>query len=321
MIVSLSYEEKRTREKLNIENEQIDKINELMQVIERCERLSTDKNITTDELIEAFANLQKSYPDEFLIFNLAQVVIPLLEPGLKRKMSEWDPFNNNSLDDENMPEQTDANQIFYCHDIYSDLKQLLNDRSYSSDVNKSNLSPYDRIVWDTWMPSFRKILAQNTIKKHSFECVDILNKWKSLLPNWILKNILEQIILPKLISETEEWNPVTDEIQIHTWTHPWLPIMKERLDLEIFPTIRYKLSNALMNWHPSDESAKAILLPWRPPVFSAGSWDAFMCKNILPKLELVFANDLVISTSNQNLEPWNWVMSWLELVPTASFIR
>ena len=98
--------------------------------------------------------------------------------------------------------------------------------------------------------------------------------------------------------------------------------MKDRLDLEIFPTIRYKLSNALANWHPSDKSAKAILTPWKPPVFGVGAWDVFMCKNILPKLQLILTEgeQFLIEPTEQNLEAWYWVMDWQDLLPFNSFV-
>ena len=213
--------------------------------------------------------------------------------------------------------------LYYGHDIYTDLKELLNEKTYDTSFKSGlSLNAYDRIVWETWMPTFRRIMSQHTVKMCAHECADLLSKWKLLLPNWILTNIVEQIILPKLLKETEEWNPLTDTIAIHVWIHPWLPLMKDRLDMDIFPTIRFKLANALTNWHPSDKSAYAILTPWKPPVFSVGSWDAFVCKNILPKLQLILANgdQFLLDPTEQNLEAWHWVMLWQELVPFTSFV-
>lgn len=69
---------------------------------------------------------------------------------------------------------------------------------------------------------------------------------------------------------------------IHSWIHPWLPLMQARLE-PLYSPIRNKLSNALQKWHPSDSSAKLILQPWKE-VFTPGSWEAFMVKNIVPKL-------------------------------------
>lgn len=82
--------------------------------------------------------------------------------------------------------------------------------------------------------------------------------------------------------QVENWNPLTDTVPIHSWIHPWLPLMQARLE-PLYSPIRSKLSSALQKWHPSDSSAKLILQPWKD-VFTPGSWEAFMIKNIVPKL-------------------------------------
>lgn len=82
--------------------------------------------------------------------------------------------------------------------------------------------------------------------------------------------------------KVDNWNPLTDTVPIHSWIHPWLPLLQARLE-PLYPPIRSKLSSALQRWHPSDTSARLILQPWKD-VFSPGAWEAFMVKNILPKL-------------------------------------
>ena len=61
--------------------------------------------------------------------------------------------------------------------------------------------------------------------------LDLLDAWLPLLPEWILHNILEQIVLPALTNEVENWNPLTDTVPIHAWIHPWLPLMSIILPL------------------------------------------------------------------------------------------
>lgn len=84
----------------------------------------------------------------------------------------------------------------------------------------------------------------------------------------------------------DNWNPLTDTVPIHSWIHPWLPLLQSRLE-PLYPPIRSKLSNALQRWHPSDPSARLILQPWKD-VFTPGAWEAFMVKNIIPKLGISF---------------------------------
>lgn len=53
--------------------------------------------------------------------------------------------------------------------------------------------------------------------------IELLQTWRNLIPSWILDNILQQLIMPRIQHTADEWNPLIDTIPIHAWTHPWLP--------------------------------------------------------------------------------------------------
>ena len=71
----------------------------------------------------------------------------------------------------------------------------------------------------------------------------------------------------------------------------------------LYAPIRHKLGNALTSWHPSDGSAKIILAPW-VGVFRQGHMDAFLVKNVLPKLGQVI-EEMPITPHQQNLGKWH----------------
>lgn len=74
----------------------------------------------------------------------------------------------------------------------------------------------------------------------------------------------------------------------------------------VYPIIRHKLTNALVNWHPSDRSARLMLLPWHK-VFSKADMDAFLIKNILPKLQLAM-QEFIINPHQQHLGMYLYVI-------------
>ncbi|KAF6018401.1 TFIP11 [Bugula neritina] len=55
-----------------------------------------------------------------------------------------------------------------------------------------------------------------------------------------------------------------------------------------------------------------MLKPW-VNVFSAGHMEAFLSKNILPKLADCL-QELVINPANQTMDNWKWVMAWKDLI-------
>lgn len=198
MVVNLNYEERRNRERLDQQQAQIDKLEGILEVVEHCERLL---ETTSDmrQLMNMFIGLKRDYADEFLIFNLYELAIPLFSPLLKQKMSQWRPFASDK--------NTETSDPLYCLDIYSDLKDLFRAESYQSAVN-----PFHRLIWETWMVSFRKLLLQESIRACADTCVDILNAWSRVLPKYVYENVLEQLVLVKLRYEVEVWNPLVDPV-------------------------------------------------------------------------------------------------------------
>ena len=55
--------------------------------------------------------------------------------------------------------------------------------------------------------------------------IEVMEGWLPLLPVWIKNNVLDQMVMPRLQTEVENWNPLTDTVPIHAWLHPWLPIL------------------------------------------------------------------------------------------------
>lgn len=147
--------------------------------------------------------------------------------------------------------------------------------------------------------------------------VDFLDSWAHIIPVWILDNILDQLIFPKLQKEVDNWNPLTDTVPIHSWIHPWLPLMQARLE-PLYSPVRSKLSSALQKWHPSDASAKLILQPWKE-VLTPGSWEAFMLRNIVPKLGMCLG-ELVINPHQQHMDAFYWVMDWEGMISVSSLV-
>ena len=64
---------------------QIWKLKILLSLIEECEIAVQKENVTVEEVIESFQSLQTNYADEFIIFNLTELAIPLLVPVIKRR--------------------------------------------------------------------------------------------------------------------------------------------------------------------------------------------------------------------------------------------
>lgn len=72
----------------------------------------------------------------------------------------------------------------------------------------------------------------------------LVEQSSELIPVDIINNVLENMILPKIQSEVEQWDPLTDLVPIHLWIHPWLPYLSEsKFNIKLFNQYYNYISN------------------------------------------------------------------------------
>jgi len=282
------------------EKEQIESLEQIIAVIDRLEKKFVDGSLDMELALKAFKKLKEEFGKEFQEFELQYVASTIVVPLVKNSMMEWVPLAGKN---ESIPHLT----------TFTQWKDILDDERYQyikQPGAEEAMPAYHNLVWESWLPLVR-LAVQRWQSRQPDPLIGLLELWRPLLPNWILQHVLEQLVLVRLQAEVEMWNPLMDTTPIHTWLHPWLPPLGSRLDI-VYPTIRNKLANALANWHPTDRSAKMILVPWKE-VFTPSSMHAFLVKNIIPKLETALLH-LPINPVNQDLSLWNAVCDWLDMV-------
>lgn len=304
MVVNLSHELEKMSEVLEHEERVIANLSKVLEMVEECERRlqpSCSNPLTLDECARIFETLQDKYYEEYRMSDRVDLAVAIVYPLMKEYFKEWDPLKD----------------CAYGTQVISRWKTLLeNDQLLSHGGQDLSADAFHRLIWEVWMPFVRNIVTQWQ-PRNCDPMVDSLDSWVHIIPVWILDNILDQLIFPKLQKEVENWNPLTDTVPIHSWVHPWLPLMQARLE-PLYSPIRSKLSSALQKWHPSDSSAKLILQPWKD-VFTPGSWEAFMVKNIVPKLGMCLG-ELVINPHQQHMDAFYWVIDWEGMISVSSLV-
>ncbi|XP_062546790.1 septin-interacting protein 1 [Armigeres subalbatus] len=251
-------------------------------------------SVSLEECERIFVRIQGDFPAEYREFGLADLAPGVVAPLIAARLKEWNPFIDPTL-----------------HlDLFKRWRSILG----SSDTEKRNLlDPYSGLIWSGVIPSIRSAATTWDPRIHQ-PMIALLDAWAPLLPSWILDNVLEQIVMNKLTTAVGEWDPLTDTIPIHIWIQPWAGILGSKMESNIYPTIREKLSKALKAWNPEDRSARAMITPWKG-VMADEDLQVFLTKNIIPKLELRLT-ELVINPLQQDLEIFNQVWEWSELIST-----
>ncbi|XP_060106869.1 tuftelin-interacting protein 11 [Heteronotia binoei] len=303
-VVNLTHEIEKMDEVLARQEAEIRNLSKVLETVEECERRmqpGCDNPLTLAECAKVFETLQDKYYEEYRMSDRVDLAAAIVFPLVKDYFKNWDPLKD----------------CTYGTDILGQWKSLLeNDQLLSHGGQDLSSDAFHRLMWETWMPYVRNIAGQWQ-PRNCIPMVDFLDSWAPIIPVWILENILDQLVFPKLQKEVENWNPLTDTVPIHSWIHPWLPLMQARLE-PLYSPIRNKLASALQKWHPSDSSAKLILQPWKE-VFTPGSWEAFMIKNIVPKLGLCL-NELLINPHQQHMDAFFWVMDWEGMISVSSLV-
>ncbi|KAG8226104.1 hypothetical protein J437_LFUL006733 [Ladona fulva] len=304
-IVALEQEESSLGKLVSQEKEQVAALESLLSVIESITEKG-ENELTLEKAAECFNDLKENYYEAYKMYELGELAVGIVAPLLKKRLEEtWKPLDN--------PKGSEELQ-----NIFRQWRDMLEwsgrsgSNSISADMDGGMADPYHRLIWEAWMPSIRAAVSEWNCRGKCEVMIEILEAWMPLIPSWVLDSICDRLILPKIQAAVECWNPLTDTVPIHAWIHPWLPLLGSRLEI-VYPTIRQKLSVALVNWHPSDRSARLMLTPWSK-AFPKGDMDAFLVKNILPKLQVAL-QEFQINPHQQHLDQWNWVMEWVDLIP------
>lgn len=248
---------------------------------------------TLDQATQIFNQIRFDFAAEYEEFSLADLVPGVIAPLLQKELQNWDPLQNPS---------------FALKRIQIIRESIVDSKSSGSD---NIFDPYSSLIWFGIIPNIRKAISNWDPRNHH-DLLNFLDIWAPLLPSHILDNILEKMIMVRIVKGVELWDPTTDRLPVHSWIAPWHNLLGEKMRANVYPTIMNKLSAALVSWSPSDRSARLIIAPWCG-IFSNDDFKSFLLKNIIPKLQLSLS-ELIINPLQQDLDYFNQVWEWNEIL-------
>ncbi|XP_044753287.1 septin-interacting protein 1 [Coccinella septempunctata] len=299
-ISALKQEEESLHNLLENEDGLLQNLQNVMDMVDKL--VDPSQSFSLGQVSEMFQELQNEFFEEYCRYELAELAPGLVGPLFTSAMAKWSPLI------------TPREFVYVFEQWKFILERHLQNRG-TNENNENGIQPYDSLIWHTWMPVMRTCISTWN-PRDCDNLISLLELWTPLLPQWILQNMYNELIVPRLKDEVDSWDPMTDTVPIHTWIHPWIPLIEPKLQELIYPIIQKKLGAALTNWHPSDRSAKFMLQPWKRAL-PEGVFVAFLIKHIVPKLQLCMQS-LVISPLEQHLDNWHWVMDWSDMISVGN---
>ncbi|KAI1320719.1 hypothetical protein EDD11_010253 [Mortierella claussenii] len=276
-------------------------------------------DIKEDYIVSAFKEpfdlFSGLYHEEYRLYELDQAVFAALQDSFKRLLKDWVVLKDPTLG---------ARLFQRWHKLLRKSKVIYNndrevDSFYGSKpVHPEQMTAYESLLNHHWLPKVRSAINNEWNARECDRVIELLEAWTPpLLPEFIRDNIITQLILPKLQKEVEVWSP-RDSLMLHTWIHPWLPVLGQSLmDQELFGTIRRKLASGLKNWNVLDPSALRVLEPWKD-VFEDTDMELLLLKSVLPKL-VEGLQMFEINPRDQKIEILQAILPWYPYFPSTTF--
>ncbi|CAM9450611.1 unnamed protein product, partial [Ectocarpus fasciculatus] len=254
--------------------------------------------------MQAFRTLRERFPEEYAVFGLAQLVPAMAAPVIRRSLAGWSPLQ--------APTEP-ARLLASWKDVLTDTSGAVEGEGRAR--RWEGQAAFEFLANDLVLPAVRSALVNEWEVRDPTAALQLSEAMVLAgVGDQIVQSLLEQAILPKLTRGVTEWNPRTDTVAIHTWIHPWLPLLGSRL-AGLFPEIRRKLEAVLVHWNDVfDSTVYVILSPWKN-VFDSRSMEALLSKFVAPKLVAGLRASLVINPANQDMAPFKMLMMWADLLP------
>lgn len=283
-------------------------------------------------LVNNLETIQINHKHDIEKFSLSEAAVGALAPAFKERLADWEPLQ----EPDKLVSDLNRIRVILGLDSQNDVTttnghaELV--EAYGRSRRQKATTPYETLMYTVWLPKIRTASLHWSVIDHE-SMTSLVQAWRPLLPPFIYSHLIDQLIVPKLMSGLQSWDPrkrshhhkhvTVKYAQPHTWLYPWLPYLPpHHLDPKapdgLLVDFKRRVRQVLDAWDVSS----GLLLglnEWRGLLKS--ELDHVLVRHLLPRLATHLSAKFEIDPSDQDLTPLEDVLKWQEFFKTKVLAR
>jgi tuftelin-interacting protein 11 len=318
----IEIEEAQIQQEIDEQEKEIRRTREVVEAVEALHkldlkkpRLAPEAAVSWERVTEQLETLQMAYAAEIGHFNLTEVAVAAIHPLFKQEMIDWDPLENPL---HLVPFLKRLRTIL---GVNKDAIGSTNgyDEEYNSIRRQKSTTPYETLIYTLWLPRVRTAVTNDWDAHSPSSLITLVEAWKDLLPDFIYQNLTNNLIVQKLSTAVQDWNPRTSLKKRkhatplpHIWLFPWLPFLgphhiDPKSSTGLVADVKRKFRVALDTWDLS-RGVLPGLNAWRTVLGS--TLQDMLIRHLLPRLAALLSTDFEVRPDDQDMVPLENVLAW-----------
>lgn len=309
-------EEAQIVEELDTQQAVLEQLTTLTSTVASLENLSLEQDLDSrwEEVTTKLIDIETTYQSLIEDYQVSDVAVAAVHPLFRQSMDEWDPLQKPSY-------------------LVSNLEKLqsLMSRGQRGDnavqKRRQATSPYETMIYTLWLPKVRSTLLNEWDVYEPGPATALIEAWKGLLPDFVLLNLLNQAIVPKLSTAIKAWKPKSgrkhngSSQSFPWWLFDWLRYLDEHHTDPKAPTgllsdAKRKFRVILDTWDLRRGLVDKIEL-WKEVLGS--EFDKALQNHLLPRLASHLRQEFEVNPQDQDLTAFEDVMKWKSLFKPTVF--
>lgn len=284
------FESDQIKKNLDSTMDEITTLEGILSALSGLQGDSLDSEISAlDRVTDILEKVQYQYMKEIKSLQLAELAVAALVEPLGREMATWNPLTEPTRFKENFI------RLKLVLEIHPEVQENELDEDFPK---KPEFSNYDSLMYHVWLPKVREAFREHWKYTKPASAILFIETWSSLLPKFILDDLLNTIVNTGLKPPIRRWKPASMSSShssvptppLHSWLFPWLPYIREYIP-DICFEVKSRFGHLLRVWRVSDQAPLEGILEWKE-IFGETEMEVLLVKNLLPRLSHLLRREL-----------------------------